>query len=215
MMSGLLNTMIRPKESLPAFGGLMQPSPFGPFGNLQGGPNVTTAGQFSAYIGQPYASGGTALPSTSPAGQYFGNAAYSFGTHGVDYSAGWAPPGDLRAGMSNLSFGGDLGSYQQSFASMNTVFPEAGSAASYNTFGSAMAPYGQSFAPMLTPYSAGYPQTFSPATSLAAYQNGNSLLPNQTPPPGYFSKPTASDGVSLASAIVGDSGGSAAEAAAE
>lgn len=209
MMSGLLNTMIRPKDpsSLSAFGGLMEPSAFGPFGNLRGGPNVTTAGQFSAYIGQPYTSGGAPLPSTSQAGLYFGNAAYNFDSHGVEYRTGWAPPGDFRSTMGNLSFGGDLGAYQQSFAAMNSIYPEGASAAGYNTFGNAMAPYSQSIAPMLTPYSSGFPQTYNPATSLAAYQNGTYLPPNQTPPPGYFSKQAPSNGVSLAVAIVGDSGG--------
>lgn len=210
MMSGLLNTMIRPKDpsSLSAFAGLVEPSAFGPFGSLRGGPNVTTASQFSTYIGQPYASGDASPSSSSPAGLYFGNAGYHFGTHGISYGSNASSSNDLRSSMGRLDFAGDLGAYQQTFAALSTAYPEAASAASYNTFGSAMAPYSQSFAPMLTPYSSGFPQTYNSAGMLAAYQNGTYLPPNQTPPPGYFSKQTPSSGVSLAAAIVGDSGGS-------
>ena len=125
MMSGLLNTMIRPKDAMPAFAGLMPPSYFGPFGNLEGGPNVSSVGSLSAYIGQQYASMGLPVPSPTISGQYFGNAGYNFENNGVNYGPGWAPPGDFRAGVSNLNFGGDLGSYQQSFANMNTMFPES------------------------------------------------------------------------------------------
>lgn len=183
LLSGLINNIGSPRnpgfENFASHPGFNNNDVHPGFGTMGGGPNAGTVGSAAGYFGNAYSSDYSILPQT-PSGQYYGNAGYSYGNHGVTYSPNQPVSyGNHHYGKSvtNLQFGGNFGSYMDSYNSV--VLPQAPFFPSYqqghthSKYGSAPAPYQQSYSPVMSHYGFGSPQQYNPAATLYGHQNGS------------------------------------------
>ena len=183
LLSGLITNIGSPRnpgfENFASHPGFNNNDVHPGFGTMGGGPNAATVGSAAGYFGNAYSSDYSILPQT-PSGQYYGNAGYSYGNHGVTYSPNQPVSYSNHHygnSVTNLQFGGNFGGYMDSYNSV--VLPQAPFFPSYQhghthaMYGSAPAPYQQSYSPVMNHYGFGSPQQYNPAATLYGHQNGS------------------------------------------
>ena len=188
LLSGLLQNIGAPKnpgfENFATHPGFQSANSHPGFGTMGNGPSVSTVGNMNGYFGSQYSNSYSILPQT-PAGQYYGNAGYSYGNNALTYSPYPQPPAQhhqfgnsqYRQQIGNLNFHGNLGGYQNAYNSFAPSYPPVSPSYHYGqtfgSYGSAPAPYSQGYQPVVSHYGFGSPQQYNPASTLYGHQNGS------------------------------------------